>query len=380
MKNLMILCCMVAGITAMNSTHAQAPADFHNSTEWSFNPSLKYDALCFINILTGDPFYVQFYEEEYELFREKITPEVKPVLEKLLQIKQSTGIVLSAGLCLYYSAVEDSTLDQLIQTTRDLSKLKENFSKTVYFNEQEWALFEAVQGDIRSCLIFLKEAGFEKYWHENNLPEIEKKINHLQELISAKDYNLISVQEKLLGFPLQNNTIEVNMIHYAQPHGMKITGTEFITDIAYDFGTVLHNAGHEMLHPPYDLSNNKELQLALEKLKSNAFLMESFENRDPIFGYNDFDTYIEENCVRALDQMVSEKLGLSEGPGDRWKNADGGMHVFANALYQVMTEENFNANGELFADFLIRMIAEGRFDQGRIKAYFDAIETVADSQ
>ena len=167
MKYFMIFSLMMLGVFTANHSLAQAPSDFHNSTEWNVKPSLKYDALCLINILTGDPFYVQYYEKEYEEFSKKITPEVKPVLEKLLQIKQSTGIVLSAAMCLYYSAVPDSTLDQLIETTRDLSVLKQNFSKTVYFNENDWAMFEMLQEDVRTCFMFLKEAGFDVIWAGN---------------------------------------------------------------------------------------------------------------------------------------------------------------------------------------------------------------------
>ena len=76
----------------------------------------------------------------------------------------------------------------------------------------------------------------------------------------------------------------------------------------------------------------------------------------------------------ALDSVGADEIGLSAGPKDRWKNSDGGMHVFANALYQVMMEENFNKNGELFSDFLIRMIAKGKFESGSIEERFDAIK------
>ena len=374
MKYMMVLCLMGLSILTVNQCQAQASSDFHNSTEWDYKPSLKYDALCLINILTGDPFYVQYYEKEYEEFSKKITPEVQAVLDKLQQIKQSTGVVLPAALCLYYSAVADSTLDQLIETTQDLSVLKNNFSKTVYFNEAEWGLFESLQGDFSLCFEFLKEAEFEKYWNDDKLPTIEKKINELQEQFAANSYNLVAVQENLLGFPLESNTISVNMICLAQPHGMKITGTEFITDVAYDFNIVVHNAAHEMLHPPYNLATNNKLQQSLELLKTDTFLMDKVRNHDPKFGYNTFEGYIEENCVRALDQMVTDEIGLSAGPKDRWKNSDGGMHVFANALYQVMKEEKYNKDGELFSDFLIRMISEGKFEPGSIEKRFDAIE------
>jgi hypothetical protein len=374
MKYSIVLFMIMLTCLTVKQSIGQIPADFHNSTEWKFKPSVKYDGLCLINVLMGDPFYVQHYEKDYELFSKKITPEVKASLDKLKQIKENYGFIISAGLCLYYSASTDSTLDQLIHTTRNLSDLKNNFSKTERFNENEWALFESIQEDLRILFIFLKESGFEEYWSEKIRPKIDKRIIELQENIATTNYNLIPVQERLLGFPLKSNMITVYMVNYAQPHGMKITGTKFITDIAYPFNIVLQNAAHEMLHPPYDLANNITLQQSLETLKKDAFLMDKIMNHNPSFGYNSFESYIEENCVRALDQIVSEKNGLSNGPKDRWKIEDEGMHVLANTLYHEMKEEDFNSKGELFSDFLIRMISEGKFEPGKIEARFNSIE------
>jgi len=372
MKTILVLLFIPIFIFNPEFTKAQNHSGFHNNTVWKFEPSIKYDALCFLNSLTGDPYYVKFYKNDYEEFKSKFTPEVKVALENLRQIKESTGIILSAGLSLYYSACPDSTLQQLINTTQDLSVLKSNFSQTVYYKDNEWALFESIQKDMRAYFTFLKESGFEEFWKENILPKVEKRIYEIEENITDNNLNIIKEQEKLLGFPLQDNQITVIVLYYAQPHGIKITGTKFITDVAYPVNVVVHNAAHEMLHPPYDLNSNTPLKQAFEKLKNDTFLMDKVLNHNPVYGYNSFEAYLEENCVRALDQLVSENLGISEGPKDRWLKADEGMHVFANALYCEMKEENYNTINELFSDFLIRIINDGRFESGIIKKRFDA--------
>lgn len=374
MKTILILLFISIFLFNLEFTKAENPSEFHNNTEWDFKSSIKYDALCLLNSLTGDPYYVKYYKDDYEEFKSKFTPEVKVALDNLKQIKESTGIILSAGLSLYYSACPDSTLQQLINTTQDISVLKRNFSQTVYYKDNEWALFESIQNDMRAYFTFLKEAGFEEFWKENILPKVEKRIYEIEENIISNNLNIISEQEKLLGYPLQNNLITVYVLYYAQPHGIKITGTKFITDITYPFDVVVHNAAHEMLHPPYDLENNTALQQAFEKLKEDNFLMDKILKHNPVYGYNSFEAYLEENCVRALDQIVCENLGLSEGPGDRFLKSDGGMHVLANALYIEMKNENFNQKNEVFSDFLIRTINDGKFESGIIKKRFDSIE------
>jgi len=182
---------------------------------------------------------------------------------------------------------------------------------------------------------------------------------------------VIKEQESLLGFALPSNKITVYMLYYSQPHGIKITGTRFLTDAAWPFEIVLRNAVHEMMHPPYDLPNDNELQNTLFFLKKDDFLMDKVLNHNPAFGYNSFEGYIEEDCVQALEQMINEKLKIEREAHQRWKESDDGMHVFAVALYNVMKEENYNEKGELFRDFLVRMIRTGKLSPGKTKVIYD---------
>lgn len=126
------------------------------------------------------------------------------------------------------------------------------------------------------------------------------------------------------------------------------------------------------MHPPYHLASDSELRKTLGLLKKDQFLMNKVLNHDPSFGYNSFEGFIEEDCVQALEQIINEKLGIEKEAHKRWKESDDGMHVFAVALYNVMKEENYNQKGELFRDFLIRMIRTGKLSPGKIKQIYDA--------
>jgi hypothetical protein len=108
-------------------------------TKWKIEPSLKYDACCFLNILTGDEFYLTYYKEEYDKFKPKLTPEVTEALASLKKkVKEDNGTITSAWLCLYVSAVDDSTLGDMRRTLDNTCTLESNFSKTPCHNDVPW--------------------------------------------------------------------------------------------------------------------------------------------------------------------------------------------------------------------------------------------------
>jgi hypothetical protein len=338
------------------------------NTKWDIEPSFKYDALCFLNILTADTFYLTYYNQEYEKFKPKLTPEVTKSLSELKRkLKDENAIIISAWLCLYFSAVEDSTLEQMISTVDNPGKLKQNFEKSPYYDNNAWKLFESVKGELKTIFLFLKEINFHAYWKENILPIVEKKIAETEP--DLPKFDVIGEDERMLGFKLPSDKITIYMLYYSQPHGIKITGTRFLTDAAWPFKIVLKNAVHEMMHPPYDYKNDTELRAAIESLGKDDFLMDKVLNHNPSFGYNTLDGLIEEDCVQTLEQLINEKFGIETDARKRWKAQDDGIHVFAIALYQVTKEENYNEKNEVFRDFLLRMINSGKLAAGKIQKY-----------
>lgn len=344
--------------------------NFRTMTKWKIEPSFKYDALCFLNVMTADTFYMTYYRKEYDKFKQYLTPETEYSLKNLKKIlKNDNGRIVSAYLCLYFSAVKDSTMRQLALRLDNLNDLKSNFEKTPYHDEESWKLFESVIPDLKVIFQFLQDIYFESYWENFILPVIEKTISEIEPELPK--YDVIKKNEEYLGNKLASDEITVYMLYYSQPHGIKITGTRFLTDVAWPFKIVIRTAAHEMMHPPYDLNNNEKLRNAVESLRKDEFLMDKVENHNPSFGYNTLEGLFEEDCVQALDQLICENLDIARAPKQRWKENDDGIHVFAVALYQVMKEENYNSKNEVFADFLIRMIESGKLGAGKIKEWHD---------
>ena len=339
----------------------------HTRTDWHVQPSFVMDTVCFLNVLTGDEFYTRYYKEDYERFEPRLTPAARSALANLKRkIKDEKKNIISAFLALYFSAADDRTLDDMLNTIKHSERMQNNLKKTTYYSDSGWELYESVKDDLRTVLLFLRSINFESYWKQNILPKIESKIDEIRN--DLPKYDVVNEVERLLGSRLTSNSLAVYLLNYSQPHGIRITGLRFLTDAAYPFKIVLRNAVHEPMHPPYRLSTDADLKTALDSLRTDTFLMNKINNHNPAFGYNSFEGFIEEDCVQALEQIINEKFQVEVEAHKRWKQNDDGMHVFAVALYSLMKDENFAAGREPFRDFLIRMIRSGKLAPGKFEA------------
>lgn len=196
----------------------------------------------------------------------------------------------------------------MLNTLENSESMRTNLKQTPYYSEESWQLYESVRDDLKRIFLFLANIQFESYWQENILPKVEQKIAIIKK--ELPEYDIITEVEAHLSFTLSSNTITIYMLYYSQPHGIRVTGTRFLTDVAWPFEIVLRNAVHEMLHPPYQLDTDDELKNVLLRLKSDDFLMDKVLNHNPSFGYNSFEGFVEEDCVQALDQIINEKLKI----------------------------------------------------------------------
>ena len=364
---------LLCGLILPSSLHAAPTA--HDSTEWDLQPSLTFDALCLLNTLSADSFYLTYYQKDYDELSPKLTPAAKTALANIRHVvKDEQHGIISAGLCLYLSAVNDTTLDQLIATVDHPEAMQTALKLTPYYDETQWQGFIGLHADLRTVFLWMKETGFEAYWRATILPKVEHRFADIRK--DLPKYNVIREDESLLGAPLPSNRITVYMLYYCMPHGIKIVGTRFLSDAHYPFDIVVRNSAHEMMHPPFDLAGDSALVSALNTLKQDSFLMGKVEHHNPDFGYNDFNGFIEEDCVQALEQVANRAMDIANEPRQRWTESDDGMHVFAVALYSVMVAEKYNANHERFGAFLTRMILSGRLGPGKIKGLYDAFYAI----
>jgi hypothetical protein len=347
--------------------YAAGPASpFHTTTQWDLQPSLKFDAICALNMLSGDPYYLEYYQADYDRLAKQFRPEELAAFANLKRrIKDQNGGIISASLALYFSASEAESLDDLIRAVQDSSVMRRNLQATPYYSDDGWKLYEASRPDLEAAFRALKRIRFDEDWEKNVKPKIEQS----RAAIAAKlpEYNVIPAVEAVLGSPRPTNKITVYLLYYSQPHGIKITGTRFLTHYSYPFRIVLRNAIHEMMHPPYDLAHDAELRSGLESLKSDAFLMNKVEHHDTSFGYNTLAGLEEEDCVQALEQIVAEHFGMGGDPRRYWREQDGGIHVLAVALYSLMKEQKFDGSKESFPVFLKRQIRTGTLAHGQIE-------------
>ena len=231
-------------------------APLHTSTDWQLKPSFKYDTLCLLNVLSGDPYYLHYYQAEYDHFHPLFTPEEQAAFAQLKHVIKDEGHgIISAKLALYYSAVDDETLPEMIRTAHDSAAMEAALQKTSYWSADGWQNYEAARPALEAALRALDRVGFPAYWAANAKPKIEKRIAELSPELPK--YNIIPVIESYLGFPLPSQTITVYLLAYSEPHGIRITGLRFLTHVSYPFSIVLHNAIHEPMHPPYHADDPK---------------------------------------------------------------------------------------------------------------------------
>lgn len=339
---------------------------WHDSTVWTIEPDYALDVLCLLNVLTGDPFYVRYYGDDFRYFKKRFTPEIEKAIAGLNdKVRIKNRDIISAFLTLHFSTVNPSTIDDLLYYLRNSHEIESKMKNTPYYRGMK--LFNDIKPELTVIFNFLKEIDFYGYWKEKRLPVINNKIHELESYIIK--YNITGEIESMTGRPLQSNKVGVKLLYYTKPHGIRITGTRFINAIDWSKEILVRTAIHELLHPPFIYKNDTELVEALVRLKDDEFIMDKVKNHNPDFGYNSFRGFLEEDTVRAMDQIISEKFEIHQEPRKRWLKEDDGMHVFTVALYKVLKEDH-SASQENIRDILIKEISKGRLEPGRIETLY----------
>jgi len=372
-----LLLCMLCTITGRCTAQTVA---FHTETDWQLKPSLKYDALCLLNVLSGDPYYLHYYQAEYDHFHPLFTPQEQAAFVQLKHIlKDEDGGIVSATLTLYYSTVDDETLPEMIRTAHDSSAMEKALRKTPYWSEDDWKRYDQARPALETALRALNRVGFTAYWTQMARPRVEKRIAEIAPDLPR--YNIIPAIENLLGFALPSRKITIYLLNYSEPHGIRITGLRFITHVSYPFSIVLHNAIHEPMHPPFD-RNDPKAMAAIQMLGEDPLIADKVEHHDASFGYNTASGYIEEDSVQALEEIVSEQFGVGHNPCQYWQQQDGGMHVLAAAIY-VDYKEARAKHPEPYSRWFVEAVSDGQLRGEALKktvdSFFSSPECRADS-
>jgi hypothetical protein len=337
-------------------------------SRWVIRPSLWFDAVCLIPLLAGLPFYTSRHEHDAWWWQEQFAAFAgQPARDGLRvlrdEVADRAAKPLPAFLALWTSPAAGladgaaESLDGLIAAVADpellTSAMRESSRR---WNEADDRLFRSVRPALLAVLEDLRAADLAQWWAEHAADDLWRRCGELSE--SFAGYDLVPLVEQHTGVCFDTRAVELCVLRWAAPHGIRVTGTRFLTDIRYDAGRVLNIAVHELLHPPWPKGH--PVQDRLDTLAADPFLAARFAGRDPAAGYNTWAGYAEEDAAQALDQFLNDQLGGNTrgDPLTRWTEADGGMHVLALLLYDTVRRGAFNPANGSYADFLARALSD----------------------
>jgi hypothetical protein len=352
---------------------------------WVIRPSLWFDAVCLIPLLAGLPFYTSRHEQDARWWQERFAAvggaaarDGVSVLRR--EVAERAGKALPAFLALWTSPAAGSSapaaedLDGLVAAVADPGLLAAAMRETSpHWNEADEELFRSVRPALLAVLEGLRAAGLPRWWAEQAEGGLRQRCADLRE--SFAGYDLVPLVERYTGISFDARGVELCVLRWAAPHGIRVTGTRFLTDVRYDADTVLNIAVHELLHPSWP--ERHPVQGWLDALAADPFLAARFAGRDPAAGYNTWANYAEEDAAQALDQFLNNQLGRNTrgDPVTRWTAADGGMHVLALLLHDTLRRGGFGSGAESYADFLTRAFTgEGTWPRDLEARYLELTE------
>lgn len=352
---------LIAGIAAALPVAAFAA----NRTQWKVRGSEGFDALCFLGPLSGKPLYTRYYESELADFRPRFPPEAQAALDRIQKLADAKNALLAPSLCTLLSAAPDARLEDVIVAVEQAeTRVLPDYKASPYWSAESWAGLMFGRADLLTILRGLREAGFPEFRRRLIAARLEARIPALSARLSTMD--VIAEQERLIGHRLEPG-IEIALLWFSKPHGTRIQGQRFLSHVDYPDELTIRIAAHEILHPPFPMEG-PAAKAAISALERDPLMVRILKEHDPAFGYNTMEGVLNEDTVQALDQIISERLGVSRPPAMRWAEADEGMHVLAAGLYGMLKADGFDRTGGDIEAWMARAVGVGRLAPANLHA------------
>jgi hypothetical protein len=332
-----------------------------NRTRWKVRASEGFDAIAFLGPLSGTQLYLDHYAEDAHVFAPRLPEKVRSDVARLWNDAAQQGFgLLGPNLQLMFSANgNDATIDTLLTALRSrTTAILPSYKASSYWSETDWAWFDAAAPRLDAIFSAMQGVGFAAFRSERIGPGLDARIAEVARALGS--FDVISWQEKLTGRRFDPE-IQIVLLQFSKPHGIKVQGQTFLQAADYDTATTVRIAAHEMLHPPVPM-DGPAATAALAALARDPLMVKIVRDHDPRWGYTTLKGLLDEDLVQALDQLISEALGVGRNPADRWRKADDGMHVIAAGLYGLLRQDRWIETGGSIERWLADAADQGRLD------------------
>lgn len=328
-------------------------------TRWTVDTSEGFDALCFLGPLSGGELYLRYYADEAAAFAPLLPRAIRDEIPAIWREAGDSGFgLLGPTLCAALSGGDVASIDGVVAMLADPEALiRPAYAASPYWSEDKWSWLTANAPRLHAVLAAMRDAGFSAFRAERTAG-LDERVGDVSDALGS--YDVVRWQEKLTGRGFDPE-IAIVLLRFSKPHGIKVQGQTFLQAADYDTATTVRIAAHEMLHPPFPMDGPAAVA-ALEALAADPLIERIVREHDPRWGYTTLEGYLNEDMAQALDQLISEALGVARNPADRWRNADDGMHVLAGALYGMLGDDRWVERGGDIERWLADAVAAGRFD------------------
>lgn len=326
-------------------------------TRWKVRSSEGFDALAFLGPLARGELYLPYYEADANAFAARLPAAVNADIQSLWKEAEQSGFgLLGPGLSVIFSAGHDAGLATMIAAaSAPETALLPSYRASPYWDEKDWRWFLSVVPRLLMLFGAMLKADFPTFRAERTAT-LDQRIAELPRSLAG--FDVIQQQEKMTGRRFDTQ-IEVVLLQFCKPHGIKVQGQTFLQAADWNIGTTVRNAAHEMLHPPLPM-DGAAAKAALAVLARDPLIPAIVQDHDPRWGYTSLDGMFNEDLAQALDQLISEALGVARNPADRWRKADEGMHVLAGGLYGLLREDKWVETGGNIEQWIAQAAASGR--------------------
>ena len=336
-------------------------------TRWAVRPSEGLDAISFLQPLSGRSLYTETYGEELRTFAPRLAPEARADVPRLWAEAEKADVgLLAPGLEVIFSSGRNGeTLDAVLAGLEaPEQKLLAAYRESPYWSQETWTWLMGARGRLTTVFRAMRTAGFVRFRKERGGRALTERVASVQRDLGG--FDVIAWQEKLTGRTF-DPTINIVLLLFCKPHGIKVQGQTFLQAYDYDIPTTVRIAAHEMLHPPVPMEG-AAAGAALGVLSKDPLITRIVRDHDPRWGYTTLEGLLNEDLCQALDQLISEALGVGRNPADRWRKSDDGMHVLAAGFYGYLREDRWAERGGSIEKWLGEDVAGGRLDPERLHA------------